>query len=370
MIPSGEFDGVIILGKIPPPYFGPAIGTEIILNSELKNSFNLFHIDTRLNKSVSTIGKFSIRKVFQTINILKNYLKHLRNKKAKLVLIPISQETAGLLKDSIFIIFGKLFRKKVILHLRGSSLLKWYNSRNSFWKIWFKRVVSRADAAIVLGEKLRYIFKPFLPEQRIFTVHNGGNFIIPEKPEKLEVISVLYVGNLMPAKGIEDLLMALKNLGERPNISLNVMGEWTDSGFEKHCKEIVRSQDDIPVTFLSPKTGIEKMKLYSEADIFVFPPRMPEGHPWVIIEAMAAGLPIITTDQGAIAESVLNGINGFIVEHSRPEQIADRLSVLVNESFLRERMGLESKKLYKEKFTEEKMVENLKRVFDTVLSYH
>ena len=124
----------------------------------------------------------------------------------------------------------------------------------------------------------------------------------------------------------------------------------------------------IPVQILPPASGEEKLRFYEEANIFVFPPRAPEGHPWVIVEAMAAGLPIISTDQGAITESVINGINGFIVDTKNPSQIAEKLEYLINHPEIREKMGRESRRLYEENYTEGIMVEKLTNAFKTILS--
>ena len=87
----------------------------------------------------------------------------------------------------------------------------------------------------------------------------------------------------------------------------------------------------------------------------------------MIIEAMAAGLPVIATDRGAIAETVLDGENGFIVEAESPEGIAEKTSLLAADPALRRKMGEMSRRLYLEKFTEAKMVEKMGRVFREVV---
>ena len=50
---------VVILGKIPPPYMGPSLATQIILKSSLNEQFRLVHVDTRAVKSLTAMGKFS-----------------------------------------------------------------------------------------------------------------------------------------------------------------------------------------------------------------------------------------------------------------------------------------------------------------------
>jgi glycosyltransferase involved in cell wall biosynthesis len=358
----------IIVGKLPPPYFGPAIATEIILKSKLNDHYKLEHIDTRLNKDMQTMGKFSFGKILKTFVIYSNYIKLLRQKDVSLVLIPIAQETSGLLKDSILISLGKIYKKKVIIHLRGSSLLTWYKRKNRIVRSFFRSQFSKVDGAIVLGESLRYIFEPFLPKEKIYVVPNGANISFPTKNSESTKIKLLYFANLMSNKGVDILLSAIKELPTEitSKIVCNVTGRWKNEEYRKLCTDIV-SENNLPVIFEAPKSGVEKFSQFINADIFIFPPRAPEGHPWVIVEAMAAGLPIITTDQGAIKECVLHCENGFIVTTNSHQEIKQRLIELIQDSKLRERMGSKSKSLYEQKFTEDQMVLNLKKVFDSVL---
>ena len=97
-----------------------------------------------------------------------------------------------------------------------------------------------------------------------------------------------------------------------------------------------------------------------EADVFVFPTYYPfEGHPWVIVEAMAAALPIITTNQGCIKETVIDGKNGFIIPKKDPDAIAEKIICFITHPELRETMGNMSRKLYEENFTEKHFVQRM-----------
>ena len=84
-----------------------------------------------------------------------------------------------------------------------------------------------------------------------------------------------------------------------------------------------------------------------------------EGHPWVIVEAMASGLPIITTDQGCIKESVIDGENGYIVPKRKVEVLAERTIHLIKNPELREKMGSRSRELYEANFTKEHFVQRM-----------
>lgn len=93
-----------------------------------------------------------------------------------------------------------------------------------------------------------------------------------------------------------------------------------------------------------------------------------EGHPWVIIEAMATGLPIITTDQGCIKESVVDGENGFIIPKRAQGAIAQKIVHLIEDCELRERMGRNSLLMYKANFTEEHFVQRMIDVINLTLN--
>lgn len=362
---------VIVLGKLPPPYFGPAIATEIILKSALKKEFDLVHIDTRLNTSLQTMGVFNFNKLRKTLKIYERYVVNLSGSGNSLVLVPIAQHTGALIKDSVFILFALIFRKKVVLHLRGSALLNWFEKQNFLIKSFFRQIFSMSSGAIVLGSNLRYLFEKFLPLDKIFVVPNGADYTFPPRSVKAhhKKIVLLYFANLQSSKGIEDVLKALSFLDpeEQQQIYLNVVGKWRDEQVKNFCLNFVES-NNLPCTFHNPKSGKEKFQTFIDSDVFVFPPREPEGHPWVIIEAMAAGLPIITTDQGAITESVVDGENGFIVEPNSPGEIAEKIKIFIKDRECSNSMGHKSRQRYLNAFTEEIMVKNLTKVFNTLLS--
>jgi len=359
---------ILILGKLPPPYMGPAVATRIILNSDLKDKFDLYHLDTRLNRSLLNIGKFSLRKISKNIDIYLDLKKILKDKKPDLVLIPISQSTLGFLKDSLFILISRMYGRKVLIHLRGSNIQNWLKSSFFLTRMYVEWVIRRCQSAIVLGENLRYLFEKYFPPEKIFVVPNGANyhFPAPSKDPK-DKVKVLFLANLQSSKGIEDVVEAIKKFNKERNseILLDVIGAWRNEKVKQHCIELVE-KNRLSVTFHQVKISADKLKFLINSDIFIFPPREPEGHPWVIIEAMAAGLPIIATDQGAISESVIDGVNGFIVEKRNPEQISEKIKYLMDNPEIRKKMGKKSREFYLNKFTEEKMVENLSKAFISV----
>lgn len=361
---------VFILGKLPPPYFGPAIATQIILHSKLNDQYELIHINTAINKQIGSIGNFVWWKPLKGFFVYLLYLVKLSRYRPALILIPNGQTTASFIKDSLFIFFGRLFGGHILLQLRGSNWKNWLNGVNRLTRWYIIKSLKLTSGVIVLGGKLRYLFNEHFPENRIFVVPNGADLSFTKRSENgRHELNVLYFSNLFRSKGVEDVIEAAAHFRKITNLPFRftLTGTWNDEQLKQKCIEKINS-DQLPIKIYTPATGTEKLRFFEEADIFVFPPRAPEGHPWVIVEAMAAGLPIISTDQGAITESVIDGVNGFIVDSNNPSQIAEKVNYLMNHPEIREKMGKESRRLYEENFTEEKMIEKLKNVFNTVLN--
>ena len=109
-----------------------------------------------------------------------------------------------------------------------------------------------------------------------------------------------------------------------------------------------------------PRTDIQQE--YALADIFVLP-SLAEGSAEVIYEALAAGLPVITTE--AAGSVVQDGIEGFIVPEGNAEALADRIEELVENRELRDRMAVAARERAKD-YTWEKYAERLLSIFQTV----
>jgi glycosyltransferase involved in cell wall biosynthesis len=362
---------IIFLGKLPPPYIGPAVATRIILNSKLKDDFELIHLDLSDHRDINTLGNFDFTNFYlafkQYFNLIRLILKH----KPHLVYIPVGQTTVSYIRDSIFILLARLFRRKVVCHLRGGNFKNWFDSANSFVKWWVRYVHRKISAQIVLGNNLRHLFNWLIPDERIFVVPNGGNYKFPPVKKSGNNIHVLYLSNLIRTKGVLEVLRAAVIINESEkikNIKFLFAGNWQDNETRIDFEDILAKHPHLPVEVIGSVQGEEKLWLLASVDIFVFPTFYPhEGHPWVIVEAMAAGLPIISTDHGAIVESVVDKKNGFLVEKKNPQQIADKIIYLIENPEVRHQMEIESINRYKENFSEEKMVERLQKVFEEAM---
>lgn len=357
---------VVILGKLPPPYMGPAIATQIILNSELKNKFDLVHFNVTINKTIETQGKKSFNKIVASIKLYLSYNKFLNKHKPDIVLVPFGQETIGFYKDIPYLLLPKIKKIKVIGQLRGSNFKNWLNNSSFITNSVVHFTLKRTNGIIVLGNNLRYLFTDIFNEDKIFVVPNGADYKIPVRRRKEGKFRILFLANLMDNKGIIDLvdaclLLHLRNI----EFELCLFGSWIEQETKDYCIAVL-NKNNINYKVIPSEESPNKMQYLVDSDVFVFPPRAPEGHPWVLVEAMAAGLPIISTDQGAIVESVLENKNGFIVDTRAPEQIAEKILFFIKNEDERKQYGESSRQLYENSFSENNMVKNLSIVFNQI----
>lgn len=346
---------------------GPALATQIILNSTLKEKFELYHFDTRLNESVADMGKLKPAKLKTIAAQYQRFKKQLKTIKPHIVLIPVSQTTAGFFKDAPFITMAHKFGAKVVIQLRGSAFRTWYDSGSAFRQMGVKRILRRVSAAIVLAPNLRPIFKDLIPDHNIFVVPNGADYPFAEKAKNTK-INLTYLANYLPGKGILEVINALKILAQDPSLppfEFHGYGHWDDPEYRRKCETAADQLDNI--TLHGAITGTQKWEALARADIFVFTPIAPEGHPWSIVEATAAALPVVSTPKGGISQNVIDGHNGFLINILTPEILAQKLKILICDADLRQQMGQNSRKLYLKEFTAAAMTANLESVFNQIL---
>ena len=154
---------------------------------------------------------------------------------------------------------------------------------------------------------------------------------------------ILYVGQLIERKGVKYLVEAYNQLRkECDDVSLLILGY----GYQKEeLQELCQSQNIPDVCFVNHVEIDEMPKLYSIADLFVLP-SCRDIWGLVLNEAMACGLPVITTRKvGASVDLVREGVNGYIVAEKNIHELYRAIKKIVIDSSLGEKMGQESSRL-------------------------
>ena len=159
------------------------------------------------------------------------------------------------------------------------------------------------------------------------------------------------IANFYPTKGLKHLIEATEHFKNKDNVVFIVIGD----GQERKELELLISNYQLQHKVLLLGRIPNADKLLNAFDIFVLP-SVKEGFPWVVIEAMAAKLPVVATKVGAVPEIIEDGKNGFIVEPARPEQIAGKIQDLLNNEYLQQELGIQAHQTVLFKFSLDKMI--------------
>jgi len=135
---------------------------------------------------------------------------------------------------------------------------------------------------------------------------------------------LLYYGRLAEEKGIEILIRAMISVEE--NLKLIIIGAGSDFGKIKNLIEKLKLTDKIEM--LGPKYGAELNKYIVNSLAVVVPSIWPENFPYVVLEALSAGKPIIASASGGLKEMVADGENGFLFESGDVKDLALAISKL------------------------------------------
>jgi glycosyltransferase involved in cell wall biosynthesis len=173
---------------------------------------------------------------------------------------------------------------------------------------------------------------------------------------KLQMFNILFLSNMMEAKGVWTLFDACRLLKQRGMTFLcHYIGKWSDiteSAFMEAVHE--RHLDDV-INYEGAVYGSGKDEFWKMADVFVLPTHYHnECFPLVLLEAMQHHVACIATNEGGIPEIVDDHKTGFVVEKKDAKQLADKIQYLMNNPNVCKQMGEVGYQKYKEKYTLEK----------------
>jgi glycosyltransferase involved in cell wall biosynthesis len=343
---------LIVVGPLPPPTHGVTVSTSLVLaNRYLHERFVVEHLDTSDPRPARTIGVWDPTNVVLAFRAAMLLVRLSRGKQGTLYL-PLSQGAAGFLRDSIFILYGAVRGWKVAGHLRGGEFDAFYRSCGRARRAWIRFTLRHVSSVAVVGSTLRSVFDGLLTVDKIAVVRNGTPDPNPDGCSR-DRATVLFLSNLWRRKGVREALdAALHVIREHPDARFAFVGEWEDDELERDSRSRVRAYTD-RIQFHAAAIGDEKRRLLLSASLLLFPPQAPEGHPRVVLEAMSAGLPVVTTARGAIAETVVNGESGIVLDDPEPEALARAILRLLRDDDVRERMGRAARARYLALFTQE-----------------
>lgn len=269
----------------------------------------------------------------------------------KPILVHIHMASRGsFIRKSILCWLCFLFRTPYIIHLHGGGFMDFYEGLSRLGKVYLRLVFRSAAFVIALSKVWKEWIENVLHIKRIAVVPNGVQDI-SFQPEELNRTqpTVLFLGLLGPNKGTDILIEAMREVTKHiPSAVLELGG---NGDLDRYKEQACDLQN---VKFLGWINENERRAALARASIYCLP-SWKEGLPFSILEAMSAGLPVISTPVGSISEAVVDGVNGYLVEPGDTDGLSKAILNLLNSPDLRRSMGDAGKIIQQSKFSYERM---------------
>jgi glycosyltransferase involved in cell wall biosynthesis len=249
---------------------------------------------------------------------------------------------ASFFRKSVMVGVARFFRRGTLLHVHGSRFDVFHEGSSPSVKSRIRAVLERVDIVIALSDSWRSRLAGFAPEAEIRVLPNPvvADDFAPAAASRTDVPAdggtVLFLGAFGKRKGIYDLIEAMSVVvARRPGVTFELGG---DKEVEEVRRLTEKSGVAKSVRMLGWVTGDVKIAAFARAHIYVLP-SYHEGLPIGVLEAMAAGLPVVTTPVGGIPEVVKDGVNGLIVSPGDVKALGASILRLLEDAELRERMS-------------------------------
>lgn len=326
---------MLLLGQLPPPVHGQAVATQMLFEHDW-NGIEVKTLQMAYSTGMDEVGRFAFRKILHLFSLVRKTRKILKeNPRTTLFYPPGSASWIPFLRDVVFLALTRKHAAATVFIFHAGGLAA-FVTQSPLRRGLGRLAYGKPDLAfeVALEE---------VPPREAFQARSWQwcpcamdvqpmSRPVRERGSKLKV---LFVGSLQEGKGILEIVKTatwLKKLGQDSDFEFLVVGKWYSDSFKSQTEQMVKEQSlEEVVKFPGEVTGDEKWDLYERADIFFFPSHYgSEASPIVLMEALGAGLPIITTRWRGIPKMLQGCESAEILPVHRPELYGQALVELSN----------------------------------------
>ncbi|MEK8045670.1 glycosyltransferase family 4 protein [Ideonella margarita] len=267
-------------------------------------------------------------------------------------------------RKSVFAVTACMFRVPVIFHMHGSETDKFINAQPEILRRLIATILRRVSCVVVLSSSWKTYIEGVSPSARVVILPNYvpmPNVAVKPAHADGAPVTFLFLGAIGTRKGVYPMLEAFakaKRMSSVP-MTLRIGGS---GELEKAKQAAISLGIADSVEFLGWVVGDAKLKLLEEADVYVLP-SFHEGLPVSILEAMSYGVPVLSTRVGGIPELVREGLDGYLVEAGKVDDLADRMARLAADAALRRAMGASGRERVQANYSEAMVVPALEALY-------
>jgi glycosyltransferase involved in cell wall biosynthesis len=300
-----------------------------------------------------------LKKLRVAVSALLSFLGLLVTGQVGLVHLHVSSRASFWRKLPFFALSNAL-KIPTIVHLHSGEFHLFYaNQCSARQQRMIRYVFDNASRVVVLSEKWKTWLQTISSNTNVHAIYNP--VLLPEWTRDAGAEAkgrLLVLGRLGKLKGSYDLIEALAQLPNR-SVSLAMGG---DGELEQVGKCAERLGVSSQVNLLGWVTGGNKETALREADIYLLP-SYNEGLPMSVLEAMAYGLPVITTPVGGIPEAVTDGKEGFLIRPGDVAALRDRIADLLSDPAMAHRMGVAARSKIQSTFSTQAVMPRIESLY-------
>lgn len=360
---------VLLMGQTPPPWHGQAVATKLLFDHDWPD-FDVHRLRMEYSGEMVEVGRFQWRKVWHLVELIARARQVLKEHPGCVLFYPpASARWIPFLRDVVFL--------SCVRHLAGSTVFIFHASGlPSFTEQgWLRRrmagwVYRKADVALEVAQEA-------VPPHEVFGAKswNWCPCAIEVPPAPTGVLrasdgrfTALFVGSLQEGKGVLEVLRTARILRDRGlgnRFRFQIVGKWFSAEFERECRALHEELDlGDTVDLTGELTGDPKWAAYYGADVFFFPTHYAsEATPIVIMEALGAGLPVISTQWAGIP-AMLEGCDAArILPVKSPERYAAALEEMAETAGNRTKLAAAARVFYEERFLPKQFIRRVASAF-------
>jgi glycosyltransferase involved in cell wall biosynthesis len=248
-----------------------------------------------------------------------------------------------------------------VLHLHGADFAEFYDEGSKRRKWILRTVFDKCAGIIVLSNSWKQWVCSISGNPVIAPIYNP--VALPRVVDfwRRDSAGILLLGQLGNRKGTYDLLEAVARLIDRhPRLRLVLAGDGEAERVKAAVKRLGLHEH---VDVLDWVAGREKSALLEHAAVYALPSYC-EGLPMSVLEAMAAGLPVVCTPVGGVPEAVTDGCEGWMIPPGDVGALAGALDKLLSDAGLRRRMGEAARRKVESTFSVTQVVPQVERLYE------
>lgn len=301
---------ICLVSPLPPPLGGIVHWTKLVTNwiaNEPNISISL--VDTSPRWRNSDDLKIWKRLVGGGMQLLRDFLYFLLAIRGADVIHLTTSGSIAVIRDLVIVITGRILKIPVAYHLHFGRIPEIAKANTIEWRI-LKCVLKLANKVILLDKPTENTVNMFLPQSKVEIIPNPIDLTyLPTQSLRIKGNKILlFLGWVVASKGVEDLLAAWHDLDISENGWELVFAGPVNPSYKE---DLITRFSTNGIRFIGEVSHDEALQMIADCDLFVLPSHS-EAFPFVILEAMALGKAIVSTNVGAIPE-MLTGECGLLV---------------------------------------------------------